>query len=77
MDLSFLILWNYSLELHDYCLKLQDKLIYTNILMTDSSLISSLSRYGRILKALRPQRFYSTLILDTIKNVENFPVSFK
>ena len=29
-----------SLELHDYHLKLQDKLIYTKVLMTDSSLIS-------------------------------------
>lgn len=45
--------------------------------MTDSSLISSLSRYSRILKALRLQMFYSTLIVATINNVENFLVSLK
>lgn len=40
MDVSFLILYNYSSVLHDYWFKLQGKLIYTKVLMTDSSLIS-------------------------------------
>lgn len=39
MDLSFLVLQNYSLELHDYHFKLQDKLIYTKVLMTEGGLL--------------------------------------
>lgn len=39
MNLSFLILWNFSLESHGYYFEIQGKLIYTEVLITDSGLI--------------------------------------
>lgn len=56
-DLSFLILWNYGLESHDYYFAIQDKLIYPKVLITDSGLICQLLKYSRNSKALTPQRF--------------------
>lgn len=44
MDLNFLLLWNYSLELHDYYFAIQDKLIYTEVLITDSCLVCEVSQ---------------------------------
>lgn len=58
MDLSFPVLWNYGVQSRDYYFAIQDKLIYTNVLVTHNG---SLVRYSSTVEIwkLLSQRFFN------------------
>lgn len=74
MDLSFPVLWHYGVQSCDYYFAIQDKLIYTNVLVTHNGLTCPLLKYSRNLKALIPKvlQYFHLSNSDNTESFQNF-----